>query len=200
MANKVRYLTISRVAIELACSLKDADNKMFNQILFSCFQQLEDGQIPEYADTDNPVLNIALREAVAELETGYKNYLQRVNARKKPIADEETESAIDRRSTADQSAIDRQSTIEENRKEDKKTEESIGKGSQEGETHEATPLLLHMARKAGIMSEVEQALKEYGFTIAYDAFVAWKADGQKKGTYKEYLKGDSDNGESEQRY
>ena len=89
--NKVRYLTISRVAIELVEKLSDQENAQFNRIIFSCFQQLEDGQKITYPETDSPILNVALREATAELETGYKNYVQKINARKKTSADPESE-------------------------------------------------------------------------------------------------------------
>ena len=115
--NKVRYLTISRVAIELVEKLSDQENAQFNRIIFSCFQQLEDGQKITYPETDSPILNVALREATAELETGYKNYVQKINARKKTSADPESESA-DQRSISDQSAID-------NRREEKRKDKNI---------------------------------------------------------------------------
>ena len=110
--NKVRYLTISRVSLELVEKLSDQENALFNRIIFSCFQQLEDGQELSYQETDSPILNVALREAARELETGYRNYIQKINARKKG-SDPESESAIDQRSTADQPPID-------NRREEKR--------------------------------------------------------------------------------
>ena len=82
--NKVRYLTIPRVSIELVANLSEHETAQFIKIIFSCFRQLEDGQELAYEETDSPILNIALREAVEELEMGYKNYIQRMNARKKP--------------------------------------------------------------------------------------------------------------------
>ena len=115
--NKVRYLTISRVSIELVEKLSDQENAQFNRIIFSCFQQLENGQKISYPETDSPILNVALREATAELETGYKNYVQKINARKKTSADPESDSA-DQRSISDQSAID-------NRREEKRKDKNI---------------------------------------------------------------------------
>ena len=118
--NKVRYLTISRVSLELVEKLSDQENALFNRIIFSCFQQLEDGQELSYQETDSPILNVALREAARELETGYRNYIQKINARKKG-SDPESESAIDQRSTADQPPIDNRR--EEKREEKKRSEE-----------------------------------------------------------------------------
>lgn len=105
MASKVRYLTISRIAIELVCSLPEKENAQFLKIMFSCFQQLENGDIPSLQETENPVLNIALREAIDELVTGYKNYLQKKNARKN--------SGEKRRSISDQSANNRRLIVDE---------------------------------------------------------------------------------------
>lgn len=116
---KVRYLTISRLAIELVSSLSDADNAAFNKIVFSCFQQLEKGQQIRIQETDNPILQVAIREAVQELENGYRNYEQRINARKKS-SNMETEN---QRSITDESPINQRLTIEKNRREKENKEE-----------------------------------------------------------------------------
>ena len=126
--NKVRYLTISRVSLELVEKLSDQDNAQFNRIIFSCFQQLENGQDLTYQETESPILNVALREAAAELETGYRNYIQKINARKKPSP--ESESAIDQRSISDQPPTDNRR--EEKRREKKKEEENRSEGMQGG--------------------------------------------------------------------
>jgi len=87
----MRYLTVSRVALELVCSMGAEENALFNRQLFSAFQQLEHEQKPEYKDTDNPILNIALREAFSELHRGYEIYDKRRSARQQkdqgPITD-----------------------------------------------------------------------------------------------------------------
>ena len=131
--NKVRYLTISRVSLEIVEKLSPEENAQFNRIIFSCFQQLESGQDLTYQETDSPFLNMALREAAAELETGYRNYIQKINARKKAPADQadpDDQSAIDQRSTADQPPIDNRR--EEKREEEKRSEESVSEGMQGG--------------------------------------------------------------------
>lgn len=125
--SKVRYLTISRVSLEIVEKLTPEENAQFNKIIFSCFRQLEDGQEMTYQETESPFLNMALREASAELETGYRNYVQKVNARKKAPADQ---PPIDQRSTADQPPIDNRR--EEKREEEKRTEESGREGMQGG--------------------------------------------------------------------
>lgn len=79
---RVRYLTISRIAFEIVSKLSDADNAQFNRILYSCFEQLEQGKQPEYEDTESPLLNIALGEALSELQYGYITYTRRQNGGK----------------------------------------------------------------------------------------------------------------------
>lgn len=69
------------------------------------------------------------------------------------------------------------------------TEVSVEKGSDEGENNDSIMLLRYMAQQAGVTAEVEQAITDYGFSAAHAALSAWKADGQQKGKYKNYLKG-----------
>lgn len=128
-STRVRYLTFSRVALEIVTKLSDEENGTFNRILFSCFQQLEQGMPPDYEPTDNALLNVALQEAVDELQEGYKNYMQRVTARKDAENQKQTAdtSPIDRRYITDESPIDRRPTIEEKREEEKKREEIRGR-------------------------------------------------------------------------
>ena len=124
--SKVRYLTIARVSLELVEKLSDQENAQFNRIIFSCFQQLENGQKPIYEETDSPFLNMALREAAAELETGYKNYLQKINAKKGSSPD--SSSAENRRSIADLPPMNQRSTADQpetdNRREEKREEKN----------------------------------------------------------------------------
>lgn len=82
MAANVRYLTISRIAFELVTALSAEENLRFNRILFACFRQLESGSAISYEETENPILNIALREAVSELETGFYVYKKRASGGK----------------------------------------------------------------------------------------------------------------------
>ena len=106
----VRYLTISRLALELVSAMSDSENALFNRLIFTCFTQLENGQKPDIPATENAVLNIAIREAVQELDSGYRTYCQRVNARKKDQRSITDKSPIDQRST-----IDRKDRRDENR-------------------------------------------------------------------------------------
>lgn len=151
MASKVRYITLSRVAIELVSSLPDAENALFNKILFSLFKQLENGQKPDIPETENPILNIALREAAEELETGYKTYVQRINARKK-----ETDN---QRSITDQSPINQRPTIEKNREEKKREEK-------EQIYDTVNPKGIDQSQRA----EIEQRLKAVGIETVDNGF------------------------------
>lgn len=123
---QVRYLTISRVAIELVSSLSPEENKLFNTILFSCLKQLENGQEPEVQKTESPVMDFVLREAVQELESGYKTYLQRITAAKKKKGSE------NHRSISDISPINQRSTIEEKREDEKREEKNYGSPTFQG--------------------------------------------------------------------
>ena len=192
--SKVRYLTIARVSLELVEKLSDQENAQFNRIIFSCFQQLENGQKPIYEETDSPFLNMALREAAAELETGYKNYLQKINAKKgsspdAPSAENRRSIAdlppINQRSTADQSETDNRR--EEKREENKRSDESREEGMQGGEPFSAVeqaqlnmdlaqagispdPAFWSLARKAGYAithHAIRQAIDESSNSLKY---------------------------------
>jgi len=135
--SRVRYLTISRLAFEMTTQLSPEDSSQFNKIIFSCFQQLENGEEMIIPETDSPFLNMALREAAGELETGYMNYMQKVNAKKKGSADQddpEPESAIDQRSISDQPPIDKRKNRNDLNENDLKesSESSEGEGMQGG--------------------------------------------------------------------
>ncbi len=71
------------------------------------------------------------------------------------------------------------------------TQQSIGKGSDEGETDRSIMLLRYMAQLEGIEADVEKAISDFGFHIAHDAFTAWRENGSVIGTYSQYLKGDN---------
>lgn len=132
MKSRVRYLTISRLAFEMTTQLSPEDSSQFNKIIFSCFQQLENGEEMIIPETDSPFLNMALREAAGELETGYRNYMQKVTAKQKGSADQpdpDSESAIDQRSISDQSEIDK-------RREEKRTELIINDLKESSESSE----------------------------------------------------------------
>ena len=105
--SRVRYLTVARVAIEIVSNLTDTENAQFNRILFSCFKQLENGQPPEYELTDSPLLNVALKEAIGELQEGYETYMKRVTAAQRKADESET----DQRSINDTSETDQRPTI-----------------------------------------------------------------------------------------
>ena len=128
--SRVRYLTVARVAIEIVSNLTDSENAQFNRILFSCFKQLENGQPPEYEATDSPLLNVALKEAIGELQEGYETYMKRVTAaQKKPDEPETSQRPIN-----DTSETDQRPTIRKREKEEreKESERLTSEGMQGG--------------------------------------------------------------------
>lgn len=132
---KVRYLTVSRMAVEVVSKLTEREKALFLDILYSAFKQIENGEPVTVPDVDG-VLSVILDEAIAELETGFSTYKKRMNARNKAgqsdPADQdkpEPEPMTDQRSINDPSPIDNRK--EEKRKEKKRTEseESDGEGN-----------------------------------------------------------------------
>ncbi len=176
MKSRVRYLTISRLAIEITTQLSPEDCSQFNKIIFSCFQQLERGEDLIIPETDSPFLNMALKEAAGELETGYMNYMQKVNAKKKGSADQndpETESAIDQRSISDLSAIDNRR--EENRRDLKKNIKESSESSESSEERRLSALELETINNelshAGISpdSQFYTFARRVGYRITVDS-------------------------------
>ena len=79
---KVRYLTVSRSAIEVVSKLTEHEKALFLDILCSAFKQIERSEPVTVPDVDG-VLSVVLDDAIAELESGFTTYMKRVNARNK---------------------------------------------------------------------------------------------------------------------
>lgn len=109
---RVRYLRVNRMSLEIVAGLGAAEKAQYMDQLFAWFLQLERGEEVIQGETGNPVLDLALREALGELEAGYEQYMRNVNARKinvEPAEDQRSitdEPAIDQRSITDTPAID----------------------------------------------------------------------------------------------
>lgn len=108
---RVRYLTISRVSMELVTKLSPEENALFNRALFSCFHQLENGEEPEIMETESDILNFCLAEAVDELVSGYRTYIKRINAAKGDKGKQD-DSETGQRFITDKSVMDQSSTEE----------------------------------------------------------------------------------------
>ena len=80
--SRVRYLRVSRMAIEIAHGLSDEAKAQFLDQSLEWFLALEHGEEIQMVETDNSLLNLALREEIAELEEGYGKYMQAVRASK----------------------------------------------------------------------------------------------------------------------
>lgn len=181
---KVRYLTVSRMAVEVVSKLTEHEKALFLDILYSAFKQIENGEPVIVPDVDG-VLSVILDDAIAELETGFATYKKRMNARNKADksdpadqAEAEPEPAIDQRSINDPSPIDNR--IEKNRKEKEKirSDESDGEGNggnrtlsdQEQVQVEAYQLKTWLQRLGiGIDEDILKAWNKYGFDVMRSA-------------------------------
>lgn len=76
---KVRYLTVSRMAVEIVSKLTEQEKALFLDIIFSAFKQIENGEPVTIPEIDG-VLKVAIDETIAELEIGFKNYRQKMTA------------------------------------------------------------------------------------------------------------------------
>ena len=125
---KVRYLTVSRSAIEVVSKLSMEEKALFVDIHCSAFKQLEAGE-PVTLPAVDGVLSVILEDAIAELETGYSTYMKRVNARNK--ADQEPPETVNNQRLINDAINDPSMTdrIEEKRKEENRTEKIDGEGN-----------------------------------------------------------------------
>lgn len=132
---KVRYLTVSRSAIEVVSKLSEHEKALFLDILCSAFKQIENGE-PVTVPAVDGVLSVILDDAIDELETGFSTYKKRMNARNKADqadkADQvepEPEPVNNQRSINDPSLTDNRKEKNRKEKEKKKNDESDGEGN-----------------------------------------------------------------------
>ena len=181
---KVRYLTVSRMAVEVVSKLSEHEKALFLDILYSAFKQIENGE-PVTVPAVEGVLSVILDDAIAELETGFSTYKKRMNARNKADqadkADQvepEPEPVNNQRSINDPSPIDNRR--EEKRKEQKRTEseESDGEGNGgnrlptdkeqlELQAYQLKVWLQNMG--IGIDEDILKAWNQYGFDAVRSA-------------------------------
>ena len=102
---KVRYLTVSRMAVEVVSKLSPEEKALFLDILYSAFKQIENGEPVTVPEVDG-VLSVILDEAITELQSGFETYMKRVNARNKADQESEKESMTDQRPINDTSMTD----------------------------------------------------------------------------------------------
>lgn len=179
---KVRYLTVSRMAVEVVSKLSEHEKASFLDILYSAFKQIENGESVTVPAVEG-VLSVILDDAIAELETGFSTYKKRMNARNKADqadkADQvEPEPVNNQRSINDPSPIDNRR--EEKRKEKKRTEseESDGEGNGgnrlptdkeqlELQAYQLKVWLQNMG--IGIDEDILKAWNQYGFDVMRSA-------------------------------
>ena len=183
---KVRYLTVSRMAVEVVSKLSEHEKALFLDILYSAFKQIENGEPVTIPDVDG-VLSVILDDAIAELETGFATYKKRMNARNKadkvdpadqePEPETEPEPVTDQRSINDPSPIDNRKDKIRKEKEKIRSDQTDGEGNggnltsvQEQIELEAHQLKTWMQRLGiGIDADILKAWKQYGFDVLRSA-------------------------------
>lgn len=178
---KVRYLTVSRMAVEVVSKLTEQEKALFLDILYSAFKQIENGE-PVTVPAVDGVLSVILDEAISELETGFATYMKRVTARNKadqadngnqeqpePLTNQRSESLTNQRPIIDPSLIDNRR--EEKRKEEKKKEESDGEGMQGGNRLTDEEMMNLQA------VQLQAWLQKLGIGFDADILTAWKENG-----------------------
>lgn len=179
---KVRYLTVSRMAVEVVSKLTEQEKALFLDILYSAFKQIENGE-PVTVPAVDGVLSVILDEAISELETGFATYMKRVTARNKadqadngnqeqpePMTNQRSESLTNQRPIIDPSLIDNRR--EEKRKEEKKKEESDGEGLQGGNRLPTDQEQLNLQA-----FQLQAWLQRFGIGFDADIVNAWKENG-----------------------
>ena len=176
---KVRYLTVSRMAVEVVSKLTPEEKALFLDILYSAFKQIENGEPVTVPEVDG-VLSVILDEAITELQSGFETYMKRVNARNKTdqVSDQvsEGESLTDQRPINDTSMTDNRR--EENRKEKNKkesSEESDGEGTGGNRTFEGIPA--DKEQLSLYLYQLNQWLSKLGLAVDDDILTAWKEYG-----------------------
>ena len=181
---KVRYLTVSRMAVEVVSKLTEHEKALFLDILYSAFKQIENGEPVTVPNVDG-VLSVILDDAIAELETGFATYKKRMNARNKADkvdpadqAEAEPEPAIDQRSINDPSPIDNRKEKNRKEKEKNRSDQSDGEGNggnrtlsdQEQTQLEAFQLKTWLQRLGiGVDEDILKAWNQYGFDVLRSA-------------------------------
>ena len=172
---KVRYLTVSRMAVEVVSKLSPEEKALFLDILYSAFKQIENGEPVTVPEVDG-VLSVILDEAITELQSGFETYMKRVNARNKADQESEKESMTDQRPINDTSMTDNRR--EENRKEKNKkesSEESDGEGTGGNRTFEGIPD--DQEQRSLYLYQLNQWLSKLGLAVDDDILTAWKEYG-----------------------
>ena len=176
---KVRYLTVSRMAVEVVSKLSEHEKASFLDILYSAFKQIEAGE-PVTVPAVDGVLSVILDDAISELESGFATYKKRMTARNKgdqaDKADPEPEPVNNQRSINDPSLTDNRR--EEKRKEKKKNDESDGEGNggnrlptdKDQLELQAYQLKVWVDRLGfGIDEDILKAWNQYGFDVMRSA-------------------------------
>lgn len=173
---KVRYLTVSRSAIEVVSKLSEQEKALFVDILCSAFKQIEAGE-PVTVPAVDGVLSVILDDAIAELETGFATYMKRVNARNKAeTADQEPPETVTNQRPINDSINDPSPT--DNRREEKRREEKRKESEEsDGEGNGGNRLPTDQEQLKLHLFQLNMWLQKIGLAVDDDIVNAWKEYG-----------------------
>lgn len=198
---KVRYMTVPLIAVELASKLSVNEKANFVDFLYYAFKQIEKGEQVISPNNDG-VMSIAYDYTITELETGYKNYYQKMTAveksKEKKRSKELREMGIDpaeivdttpisRRTIADTSPMNMRLNQSDRLKGIKGsttlTESSIRSTAfpemKQTVSPAHTKALIDGLTNWGLDKQlIEKAIDEHGFTLVYDIAIKWNQDRQ----------------------
>ena len=168
---KVRYLTVSRMAIAVVSKLTKDEKALFLDILYSAFKQIEAGEPVTIPPVDG-VMDEIIDEAIAELETGFATYMKRVNARNK--ADQERQEPVSDQRPINDSIND--PSLTDIRKEEKRREKNRIESSEDidGDTNR---LPTDQEQKDLQAYQLQAWLNRLQIPIDDDILNAWKKYG-----------------------
>lgn len=146
---RVRYLTIPRSSFEIVTALTDAEKAHFVNTVYDCFVQLENGEEPVFKPTDSKILNMAIRDSVLEVESGFQTYMKRMTARK------------NHKETIDESMTDHRSIIDLQQKEENRLEKKEGNRLEKKEENRILSVN-HQVIDEAQRQEIEIRLQELG--------------------------------------
>lgn len=177
---KVRYLTVSRMAVEVVSKLTEKEKALFLDILYSAFKQIETGE-PVTVPAVEGVLSVILDEAIAELETGFATYMKRVTARNKAdqaeSADQEQPEPVTDHRPVNDTINDPSPT--DNRREEKRIEKKRTESSDEsdGEGNGGNRLPGDQDEINLQAYQLNQWLQKLGLSVDADILKAWNRYG-----------------------
>ena len=80
---RVRYIWISRISLEVVNNLTEHEKALFLDQCLTWYLDLEQGKDIDVVETENKMLDFALREELPELQAGFEQYMRKATGTKK---------------------------------------------------------------------------------------------------------------------